>query len=111
MGARRRGGGPPEGEVDRTTFEIQEVLGAPLAVELAAAAQAMADEIKKLPPEAQPPALALALEVIDGLEAAADAFVGRLPAIPPTVPQEHALQLIQNQIAMMKKYLLKQVAQ
>lgn len=65
----------------RTAFEIKEVLGAPLAIELMVAAQALADAIKKLPPEAQPAALALALGVISGVQSAALEFVEALPGL------------------------------
>jgi hypothetical protein len=68
---------------DRTAFEIKEVLGAPLAIELMVAAQAMADVIKKLPPEAQPPALTLALGVISAVQRTLVEFVEALPGLSP----------------------------
>lgn len=91
MCPKRRAAGPSPNETgegakkqaeDRTTFEIEEVLGAPLAIELALAAQAMADIIKKLPPEAQLPALMLALDVISGVQNALVEFVEALPGLP-----------------------------
>ncbi|HEX5708366.1 MAG TPA: hypothetical protein VFX96_13770 [Pyrinomonadaceae bacterium] len=59
------------------------MLGAPLAIELMLAAQAMAEMIQKLPPEAQPPALVLALEIISGVQSAALEFVAALPGSSP----------------------------
>jgi hypothetical protein len=66
---------------ERTDFEKNEVLSAPMAIELAVAAKAMADEIKKLPPEAQPPALLAGLEVINSVRLMADAFIKGLPGV------------------------------
>lgn len=79
---KQTGEGAKKQAEDRTAFEIEEVLGAPLAIELALAAQAMADVIKKLPPEAQPAALVLALEVISGVQQALIEFVEALPGLP-----------------------------
>jgi hypothetical protein len=92
MCPRRRAAGPdarrPEqnGEQqaeDRTAFEVEEVLGAPLAIELVTAAQALAEMIQKLPPEAQPPALALALDLITAVQSALIEFVEALPGQSP----------------------------
>jgi hypothetical protein len=84
-----------ENNRERTTFEKDEVVSAPMAIELAVAAQAMADEIKKLPPEAQPAALLAGIEIINSVRLMAEAFINALPGVaeaysPTLVSQETA---------------------
>lgn len=60
-------------------------LTTPMPYEMVALGQMIVKAIKELPPEAQPPAVVLAVEAVKALEAAADAFVNALPGWPPSL--------------------------
>jgi hypothetical protein len=69
----------------RTRLEVKMALHTPMPYELKAFGQMIVKEIKKLPPEAQPPAIIAAEASILALKEGADAFVRALPGWPPSL--------------------------
>ena len=83
-------------------FEINQVLHAPLVLELEIAAQLMIKIIQKVPPEGQPAAVAAALAEITAMQTAAENLVSQFPK----VPHQFSDQLIEHQAQLMQEYLL-----
>jgi hypothetical protein len=87
--------------INLPSFEINQVLNAPLALELEIAAQLMIKLIKELPSEAQLGAIIAAVAEIHGLEGTAESIVSQFPR----VPHQYSNQVIQHQTELMQKYL------
>lgn len=88
---------------DRTQFEEQEVLNAPLAIELQTTAKLMIEIIKKMPPQMKPAGIIIMIGIIHSMEADSDAIVNKFPSLPHIFSRK----FITEQFQLMRKYFLK----
>jgi hypothetical protein len=88
-------------------FEVDQILQAPMVLELGIAVKALATEIKKAPPEAWPALLAVGIGLIEAGEGMALELVESFPTVPH--PGTMTTDVILRQGTMLEEYLTEQV--